>query len=181
MPDEKQPVLTATGEALTQDETPVMPWGLGEAVGVPGPFPYRLRLPVQNADPAEATFWLHPYHLGLAGKLKEAGANPDLTVSDQAELEVQHRVLAPLIIDRKKGWDNLIRLNGTEWVYQPPGDDVDGGPLDPRVQLSQVAWLFNLLKAEATRLTVRMKEVLEGNSEISPEPVTDLPANSPVQ
>ena len=58
-----QPVAVDAAEIPTTDPAAVeaidVPFGLGIAVGKPGPFPYRLRLPTAKG-PKVATFWQHP-------------------------------------------------------------------------------------------------------------------------
>jgi hypothetical protein len=75
-----------------------------------------------------------------------------------------------IIIDEKKGWENLIRFDGSEFKYEiPVGDNIIGTEKDVRVQLSRVGGFFAQVKGQAVSLAFQAARALEGNSETSSE------------
>jgi hypothetical protein len=142
------------------------PFALGNAIGESGPFPYKLRMPVNDLDPDDypvATFWVYPWNLDVSEAIAKTGANPDPAIKDHGAIARQNRVSAPLIIDKRKGWSNLFRADGTEFKYQPCSKDDEGTEKDPRVQLAKAGGLFGLVKGHTIMLAVEFRAVIEGN------------------
>lgn len=152
------------------------PIGLGLAVGQLGSFPCKLRCPVQGLEKKDypvAIFHLYPWDLALSKELADEGVEPMPNISGVVEQHDQGIVACQKIIDVEKGWENLIRFDGSEWKYKPPKDDAAGTRRDPRVQLAAVGSFFNMVKALAVQLAFAHAEKIEGNSETSSEITTD--------
>jgi len=146
------------------------PFALGSATGESGPFPYKLRLPVNGVDAKDfpvATFWVYPWNLDVSEVIAKGGANPDPSIKDHGAIAKQNRLAAPELIDAHKGWTNLIRADGTEFKYKPCAKEDRGTDKDPRVQLAKAGGVFGMLKGHCIMLAVEFRAVIEGNSERS--------------
>lgn len=171
--------------AIDLGEIKDSPIGIGEAVGTGDPVPYRLRMPVRGKDKKEwpvAKIWLHPFDLSVAAKLQAQGINPDPSISDLGDIAKQNRGLSQLIIDKSRGWENLVRVDGSEWKYVPCTRDENGTDADPRVRLAHLGAMFGIIKARAISIAFTLSSEIEGNSESSsgtPTDARDEPRDEP--
>jgi hypothetical protein len=156
--------------AVDPDEVRDAPIGLGVAAGLDEAFPLRLRNPVRGKPRAEwpiATFWCHPWDLEVAEWLAAQGVTNDPSTTDLSEIAKQNRLLSQRLIDKGRGWSNLIRDDGSEWKYEPCSKENDGTRADPRVRLSEVGAYFGLIKARCISAAFTVAQEVEGNFESS--------------
>ena len=159
-----------------ENEILTSPFALGEAVGKSGSFPAQLRMPVDGLKEKDwpiATFWLFPWDLAVAERLHAKDVAPLPNVADPVEMARQGVEVAQIIIDRNKGWENLIRFDGSEFKYKVPTDDEIGTDKDVRVQLSRVGGFFGLVKGKSVGLAFQAAQDIEKNSATSSAITTD--------
>lgn len=155
-----------------------MPIGLSPVAGTDGPWPVDLIMPVIGKPEAEwptARFWLaRVIDFELLAEMKDAGVDVDLGADDPIDQIVMNEFMLPRILSREKAWENLIRADGSEWVYVPPQNGDELTQRDARVRLGVDAWQIGIvLKAKAFQLWNGLVIAEEGNSETSSQPATE--------
>jgi len=158
-----------------------MPVGLSPVAGTDGPWPVDLIMPVIGRPEAEwpvARFWIaRVIDFDLLKEAHDADVKCDLGSDDQVEQIAMNKFMLPRILRRENAWENLIRADGSEWIYEPPqnGDEMTSGDL--RVRLGVDAWQVGIiLKAKAFQLWNGLVIAEEGNSETSSQPATEASA-----
>ena len=142
-------------------------FGLGASVGRSGPFPFKLELPTDEG-PKTATFWLYPWNHRITATLSEIGVSTSMNLKTEHEIKEQNVASAPLLLDKEKGWENLFRVDGTEYVYEIPTEDNEATLDDPRTVLALDApAIFAKLKSHAMGLTIQFRKIDSGNSKSS--------------
>lgn len=146
----------ATKEA-PQEAPPKLIVGLGPSVGRSGPFPVKVDLPTKNGN-REATVFCHPWDQVIMDELEELGVSTNVFEKDEKLVRAQNRVLAVLLIDKEKGWKNLVRYEGDEFEYVIPSDEDEANEEDCRVMLAdRAAKFFGTIKGKCFALCSTIK------------------------
>ena len=166
--------------------------GLSPLAAQSSPAVLEFELPT-DAGPAVARVYYHPIDLADLATLREAGfpaelfrrevdANGKATMVDPVPdpLDRFRRNLALItacgpgdpepagIIDRERGWENLRRTDGTEWVYRVPKLEEVGTRADDRVRLAQIyPFLVDAVVVSAALANLEHRARVEGNSATS--------------
>jgi hypothetical protein len=139
------------------------PFALPNHAGIDGPFPIEIDLPTVKGY-ERATFWVdRVWDAELGRMMVEAGVSESFN-PDKEDVVAQHRWIAVNVLNKKKAWENFVRMNGTEWKYIAPKEEDIGSDKDPRIQLIPVGCFMQFIIGKLIEMATSLVEAIEGNS-----------------